>query len=256
MNVVNDSGAIIEVYGGYNVRQHFNKKVGRYYVWLPKYSGLRELFGGRDRLLRSHYVWCRTRGEYVIPFGHVIHHKDHDRLNDSFANLQLMTESEHDAYHATEEGRKGFRRGWETGMTHSTETIEKFREIAAARGNNNIWGGAKKNHFDSTIELMSKKASGKGNPMYRHDLDDEAIVRCYQATGSLEQVARIFGCSVQAVRNRVTKKPAINWRMLSDEEIMTEYKRRGSVHQTALAIGAPMTSLWRKIKKIEESLDA
>lgn len=256
MNITNEPGSIIEVCGGYNVRQHFNKKAGRYYVWLPKYSGLRELFGGRDRVLRSHYVWCRTVGEYVVPYGYVIHHRDHDRINDAFGNLKLMTESEHDAYHATEEGRAGFRRGWETGMTHTAATIEKFREIAAARGNNDIWGGAKKNHFDSTKELMSERASGKGNAMYRHDLDDEAVIRCYRETGSLEQVARIFGCSIQAVRNRVTERPTTNWKSLTDEQIMDEYRRRGSVHQTALAIAAPMTSLWRRIKKIEERLHA
>lgn len=47
--------------------------------------------------LLAKHVWKKHNGE--IPNGMVIHHIDHDKLNDSIDNLAMMTKAEHLAEH-------------------------------------------------------------------------------------------------------------------------------------------------------------
>jgi hypothetical protein len=64
----------------------------------------RILIDGKIRL-NSHYVWYQNTG-YWPDFENkqeVIHHIDGDPLNDDFANLQLMTSSEHTSLHKSGE---------------------------------------------------------------------------------------------------------------------------------------------------------
>jgi len=48
--------------------------------------------------LYSHCVWFDNTGHWPVK-GEVIHHIDDDITNDSFSNLQLMTDSEHKTLH-------------------------------------------------------------------------------------------------------------------------------------------------------------
>jgi HNH endonuclease len=43
--------------------------------------------------LRAVVVWERKHGR--LPRGHIVHHKDHDTLNDSPRNLEALTRAEH-----------------------------------------------------------------------------------------------------------------------------------------------------------------
>ncbi len=49
--------------------------------------------------LRSHRVWYAETGYWPKWPDEVLHHIDGDTLNDTFANLQLMSNSEHTALH-------------------------------------------------------------------------------------------------------------------------------------------------------------
>lgn len=248
MEITNENGGVIEVVNGYSVRQHFNKKVGRWYVWIPKHCGLREVFKKRDRVLRSHYVFCRVSGFPYVSKSRVIHHVDKDRTNDSYDNLQMLSIEEHNTLHERDEPHRSF-----LGKIHSPESIEKIKKVAESRGNNSIWDGAKKEHFESTLEKMSEKSSGRKNAMYRHDLDDEAIRRCFEQMGNLGATARIFGCSIQAVRSRVEHSEKGNdWKSLTDELLLEVFQECGGIiGSMSLKLNAPLTSLWRKMKKLE-----
>lgn len=250
MEVNNESGSVIEVVDGYKVKQIYNQKVGRFYVWLPKRSGLRELYGKKERMFRSHYVFLRMSGLNKIPKSFVIHHKDHNRTNDNYSNLEMMTIEAHNAYHENHLFENPPQPPF-LGRNHTEETRLKMSRHAIGRGNNDVWGGPKKGHFKETIEKISTKASGSGNAMYRHDLDNEAIQRCYKITGSLGETARIFGCSMQAVRLRLRQENSSDWKSLSDEELLCELNEAGNLHRLSLKLNAPQTSLWRKIKRIE-----
>lgn len=195
-----ESGSTLCLYEGFPVRQHYFEKVGRYYVWLPKRSGLRERFRRPDRMLRSHFIVCLRDGLDEIPYGMVVHHKDRDRTNDDPSNLELLTAADHDELHRTDGTFKqpGFK-----GRRHSSETLAKMRKHAIKRGNNGVWNGSKKCHDASTRALMSAKASGSGNPAFRADLDDEAVREFYRQCGNIARTAAHFGCSNTAVRNRI-----------------------------------------------------
>ena len=53
--------------------------------------------GKRDWELNYQYLWKKQNGE--IPKGYILHHIDHNSLNDDISNLQLMTRSEHINHH-------------------------------------------------------------------------------------------------------------------------------------------------------------
>ena len=53
-----------------------------------------------DWVLRAVHVWKSANGP--LPFGHVVHHKDRNTLNDDISNLQSMTRSEHIKEHRNE----------------------------------------------------------------------------------------------------------------------------------------------------------
>lgn len=63
-------------------------------------------------------VWKLFNGE--VPKGYVIHHKDHNKLNDRLDNLELMTVEEHNKHH-------------HTGLKHSKETKKHMSEIKAGK---------------------------------------------------------------------------------------------------------------------------
>lgn len=67
---------------------------GRFIVYLPDYP--RSYPGGR--CLRTHAVWWLTTGQ-VVPEGWDLHHKDENKLNDKFENLELVVHGEHSRRH-------------------------------------------------------------------------------------------------------------------------------------------------------------
>ena len=70
--------------GTYAVKQSYFGATGRWYVYLPKHSGLVERFGGRSRIFRSHLVWMIEHGATQIPVGHVINRR-FEKTKDSYA---------------------------------------------------------------------------------------------------------------------------------------------------------------------------
>jgi hypothetical protein len=50
-------------------------------------------------VLNAHYVFCKYHNIERIPKGCVIHHQDHNSLNDNIDNLILMTDKLHRRYH-------------------------------------------------------------------------------------------------------------------------------------------------------------
>lgn len=90
------------------------KKGRRYFGCYPIYTLVWEAFNG------------------PIPKGYVIHHKDHNKLNDRLDNLQLMTNGEHTKHHhtnkiVTEEVKQHMSEA-QKGKFISEETKQKLRE--------------------------------------------------------------------------------------------------------------------------------
>lgn len=245
--------SVLDAQDGYEIKQYFNENHGRgrWYVYLPANSKLRKRFkkNSDGRMLRAHYTYCMANNLDGIPKDHVIHHIDSDRENDNIENLQLLSHGDHNALHADDVNKPGSFKG----RRHTAETRRRMREIARTNGYNGQWGGPKKNHFPETIEKMSASASGKANSQYRHDIPTEGIRRAYAKLKDLTAVSQIFGCSVQAVRNRikVTESVSIDWMKISDQELLKMLEECGGVQsRLALKIQAPGTSLFRRLKKV------
>jgi hypothetical protein len=51
-------------------------------------------------MLRAQVVWCQAHGP--LPPGHIIHHRDRDKLNDTLWNLECLTKSAHLLEHRAE----------------------------------------------------------------------------------------------------------------------------------------------------------
>ncbi len=83
---------------------------GEKYRRYPHGKGMEKYFhyfgtkwGGNQWVYYLHRdVWENAHREdypYGVPKGHVIHHKDHNILNNDISNLQLMTDKEHRILH-------------------------------------------------------------------------------------------------------------------------------------------------------------
>lgn len=249
-----ENGKVIDCQCGWPVKQYLNRKVDRWYVTFSQNSQLARRLG-RHRLLRSHYVYMKSTDTWEIPLGFVVHHKDHDRHNDHPGNLELMSETEHNRLHrefAALHGGSSFR-----GRRHKPETIEKMREVARARGNNDIWNCPKTHHFDETKTLMSERASGEGNPSYRADLSKEVVTEFYLRCRSLKETAENFGCSVNAVRYRLDpslyqkKRNPLTGRerkyRFDDAEMVSFYEQHGA-RKAAEKYGCTEATIYYRVK--------
>jgi hypothetical protein len=64
------------------------------------FAVLETSFNGRLTIPMAHYVWLKGNPSFIdIPKGYVIHHLDHDEVNDDITNLVLMQKHHHAAYH-------------------------------------------------------------------------------------------------------------------------------------------------------------
>lgn len=74
---------------------------GRFRVYRPDYP---RAYGGSSKgyAKRSHVVWWLETGQ-VLPADHVLHHKNEDKLDDRFENLELKTHGQHTIEHCRKE---------------------------------------------------------------------------------------------------------------------------------------------------------
>ena len=71
---------------------------GRFRVYRPDYPRCY----GNGYALRAHVVWWLVEG-LCHPRASELHHKDHDRLNDAFDNLEPLSRSQHKKQHVAAE---------------------------------------------------------------------------------------------------------------------------------------------------------
>lgn len=74
-----------------------------FYIYMPQHPhavGTKKLYVSEHRLVVE-----REIGRYLTDY-EIVHHKDGDTLNNDISNLQLMTASEHNKYHANNRRRE------------------------------------------------------------------------------------------------------------------------------------------------------
>jgi hypothetical protein len=78
-------------------------------------------------------IWQHYKGE--IPKGHVIHHKDGNKLNNSIENLECMTQAEHSKLHRLEESESLSKRmAKNSEKLHEWHRSEEGRKSMSERG--------------------------------------------------------------------------------------------------------------------------
>ena len=107
-----------------------------------------------------HVIQMHTHLGYKKGF--VIHHLDHDKLNNSLSNLVYLTSSAHSKIHAKGENNPMFgTTGGMYGKHHSEETKKKMRE--SHKGNTCRLGTK---HSGEAKRKISKATKGEKNPMF------------------------------------------------------------------------------------------
>lgn len=107
LNRINKIGSKNPMHGKKGMLHHRAKErtvttQGYYEVFPPEwYTG--NTNGGK--VLEHILVYCEHNGLTEIPKGHVVHHIDHSRDNNSPDNLQMMTIGEHLRHHNTTHGK-------------------------------------------------------------------------------------------------------------------------------------------------------
>lgn len=77
------------------------KRNPRYAVIICRPKRKRERKRRKRTIVRAKIVWMIHKRR-VVPFGHELHHKDDNRLNDSASNIVDWTEERHKEYHNSE----------------------------------------------------------------------------------------------------------------------------------------------------------
>jgi len=179
----------------------YQAKNGRWYVRFSTMSDahLIERFG-KDRMFRSHFVYCCAHGLSSIPENCVIHHNNRDKSDDSLSNLTLLGVDEHIDIHKVENAERASK--VHRGRKCSQKTIERMRSVAGRRGNNGMWE-SKVCHSKETKKKMSELQAGKDNSCFRSDIDPELVRLEYFEEPNIAKISDKFGCSNIAIRNRV-----------------------------------------------------
>ena len=82
-------------------------------------KGYRRIRVGGRRLMEHRVVWEEANGP--IPDGHLVHHKNDNKLDNRLGNLELLPWGEHTTKH---NGSREYLTGWQ----HSEETKRKIAE--------------------------------------------------------------------------------------------------------------------------------
>lgn len=57
-------------------------------------------YKGKSRMPQANYVWLKGNPSFEdLPKGYVVHHLDHDKLNDDISNLVIMQKHHHTSHH-------------------------------------------------------------------------------------------------------------------------------------------------------------
>ena len=129
--------------------------------------------------------WKYYRGP--IPEGHVVHHIDHDKLNNKISNLQLMTHAEHTGHHqkidgvCSVDGCDGER--YAKGFCH-----KHYRN----------WYEKKKWKEHKEKYGIKDKAKISSSDKYR-------IIKMYQSGKKQSDIARVFNVSPQTISKHIRK---------------------------------------------------
>lgn len=88
----------VYINGGESITHRSGRKVGVLVVSDAEHSyRYRQLTRDGKKYRRNRWVWEQAYGS--IPHGHVIHHRDGNRFNDSLDNLECLSKEDHDKLH-------------------------------------------------------------------------------------------------------------------------------------------------------------
>ena len=152
--------------------------------WSVSYNGYYVDTVTKELLHR--YIYEKAHGE--IPEGYIIHHKDHNRLNNSLDNLEMMSQSEHVKLHAKDPE-------W-------SETVKKNREKARVSDNLNRYKYSEE--YKQQRSENAKKASDASNlsvntKRYR---EEGGLARAQElANAKVECTCRMCGKKYMAKKN-------------------------------------------------------
>ena len=104
-------------------------------------SGYPTIFVDGKNVLLHRYVWEKFNGK--IPKGFQVHHKDKNRSNWQIENLELVNNSEHHKFHATENGLGKCNKG--VLKKHSSGFCEGAKAVILSRGKETV-------EFDSVTQ--------------------------------------------------------------------------------------------------------
>lgn len=101
---------------------------------------LNESYDGVKEIGKHRYIWLKHNPSFKeIPKGYVIHHLDHDKINNDPSNLVLMAKYHHMAYHAKN--------------THLDDTIEIEIDPAGYHPISKPWIGFRKSCNKFTLDF-------------------------------------------------------------------------------------------------------
>ena len=214
-----DDGTFIDCTGNHPFAHHSNGKGTKPITWVPaallkqNYSLKAIDFNNKryciinSRQHKTHIVYEYFSGE-KIKKGEVIHHKDFNKFNDSYENLQKMTDSAHRRLHymaCTSDYCKcrGGDKNPFYGQHHSDKTKEILRNQRV--GKPIILKNITKEEFRKKQSEIAKAKPYYKHSKFRKDIKDSDILDLYNEGKSAYDISKLLNCNYSLIVGRFTR---------------------------------------------------
>lgn len=149
---------------------------------------------------RVHRLVAEYKIGRPLEDGEVVHHKDHNKLNNSPENLEILSEKEHKALHIIEmqklypekfTGQCGEKNPF-YGKHHTDETKKMIHDKKVGRfiGDDNP---ARRADVREKLSIAAKNKDFTQHSQYRKDIDESKIVELYKQGYNPNKIARTLG---------------------------------------------------------------
>jgi len=216
-----DDGSYIDCTGNHPFARHSNGKGKKHITWVPaallkvgysiKHINIDKTTSNYC-VINSHTLRSRLIYEYFankkLTDRDIIHHKDFNKKNDDYSNLQKMSEKEHKRLHFMScisdfcKNRSGEKNSF-YGKKHTLDSknkISKTKTGVPFRLKN-----ISKEKFSSIMSKIAKEKPANKHSRFRRDIKDSDIIKQYNAGKSVYEIAKKLKCKESLIICRFSR---------------------------------------------------
>lgn len=216
-----DDNSFIDCTGNHPFARHANGKGKKHITWVPaallkKGYSLKSLGITADSegyyVINSHTLRSRVVYEYfsnsILNKKDIIHHKDFDKTNDLYENLEKTTEFNHKRLHymsCTSDYCKN--RSGEKNSFYGKKHKEKSKDLMSKTkiGVPFVLKNITSKKFSEIMSISAKNKPFFKHSHFRKDIKDEDIIKLYNSKKNIYEIAKKLKCKESLIVGRFSR---------------------------------------------------